>query len=48
MKTDLSTRKEYSPWDFNHGSIQNTIILGDAILCHQKRIYLYLPLNRLK
>ena len=39
---DLSTWENCSPWDFDHNSIQNTIILGDAVEnC-------YLPHNLLK
>ena len=40
--TDLSTWEQCRPWDFDHNSIQNAIILGDAVEnCH-------LPHNFLK
>ena len=41
--SDLSTWENCSPWDFDHNSIQNTIILGDAVensLTSKLKIYL--------
>ena len=31
ITSDLSTWENCSPWDFDHSSIQNTIILGNAV-----------------